>query len=272
MLEVTDLHARYGQAEVVRGISLQVAPGEAVALVGANGAGKTTLLRAIGGLHRARRGSISLDGDDISSASTVNTARAGVVLVPQGRRLFGSLTVLEHIRLAESRRSSRAGLTSSDVLDFFPQLAQRAGVRAGSLSGGEQQMLAITRAVLQRPRYILLDEPTEGLSPAMVKVVSGLVTELPGRGLGLLITEQSVVSHVLSTAARHMTMDRGQLGQGSSASAVAALPVLGGPPARSVTPSVREPRTTPPSTRLRRWMPELGRPQTSRPQILREEL
>lgn len=210
MLEVVDLCARYGQAQVVREATFRVAPGEAVALVGPNGAGKTTLLRAIGGLHQVRSGTVRVDGDDLSTASTVATARAGLVLVPQGRRLFGSLSVAEHIRLAQSRPSTSAErLTSEDVFSFFPQLAVRLNVRAGSLSGGEQQMLAITRAVLQGPRYILLDEPTEGLSPSMVDVVAGLVTGLPARGMGLVITEQSAASPVLSTAGRHLTMDRG---------------------------------------------------------------
>jgi branched-chain amino acid transport system ATP-binding protein len=212
MLEVTDLCARYGQAQVVRGVTFAVEAGEAVALVGPNGAGKTTALRAIGGLHQVRTGTVRLDGEDLSRASTVATARAGLILVPQGRRLFGSLTVSEHVRLAESRRSDvKDRLTSEEVFGFFPQLAKRLGVRAGSLSGGEQQMLAITRAVLQGPRYILLDEPTEGLSPSMVEVVAGLVTQLPARGMGLVITEQSSTSQVLTTATRHLTMDRGRV-------------------------------------------------------------
>lgn len=212
MLDIAKLSARYGQAQVVREVTLQVAAGEAVAVVGANGAGKTTLLRAIGGLHQHRTGGISIDDTDLSKASTVATARAGIVLVPQGRRLFGSLTVEEHVRLAETRPSAAAErLTRHEVFTFFPQLAKRLEVRASSLSGGEQQMLAITRAVLQGPRFVLLDEPTEGLSPTMVEVVSGMVTELPARGMGLLITEQAATSHVLATAARHVLMDRGRL-------------------------------------------------------------
>jgi branched-chain amino acid transport system ATP-binding protein len=231
MLEVSNLSARYGQAQVVREVTFSVAPGEAVALVGANGAGKTTALRAIGGLHQVRTGTVRLDGEDLSRASTVATARAGLVLVPQGRRLFGSLTVSEHVRLAESRRSDvKDRLTSEEVFGFFPQLAQRLSVRAGSLSGGEQQMLAITRAVLQGPRYILLDEPTEGLSPSMVAVVAGLVTQLPARGMGLVITEQSSTSHVLATATRHLTMDRGRVTAASGESLTPeaeAAPVTG---------------------------------------------
>ena len=226
MLEVANLSARYGQAQVVRDVTLHVEPGEAVAHVGHNGAGKTTLLRAIGGLHQDRSGSIRLDGDDLSRASTVATARSGLVLVPQGRRLFASLTVAEHLRLSESRRrkSSADRLTTEDVFEFFPQLAKRLNVRASSLSGGEQQMLAITRAVLQGPSFVLLDEPTEGLSPTMVDVVSRLVTELPARGLGLLITEQAATSHVLTTAARHLTMERGRITGDDAAPAPAPAP------------------------------------------------
>lgn len=236
MLEVRELFASFGQAEVVRGVTLRVDSGEAVALVGGNGAGKTTLLRAIGGLHQARRGSVVVDGEDLSDASTVATARAGVVLVPQGRRLFGSLTVAEHIRLAESRRSAApAALTRDDVFDFFPQLAERRNVRAGYLSGGEQQMLAITRAVLQRPKYVLLDEPTEGLSPAMVAVVTRIVTELPKRGPGLLITEQSAESRVLLSASRHLVMDRGQVDE--VADSISARAAEGSPDTRAARPN-----------------------------------
>lgn len=211
MLDVQRVSARYGRAEVVREATLQIDRGELVSLVGGNGVGKTTLVRSIAGLHTERSGAVRLDDRTLSGATGMQTARAGLLLVPQGRRLFRSLTVDEHLDLAESRRfrSDDEGLTRAEVLDHFPHLARRTGVRAGSLSGGEQQMLAIARAVLQRPRYVMFDEPTEGLSPAMVNVVAELINDLPSRAVGVLITEQVPDSEVLAKANRHLLMYRG---------------------------------------------------------------
>jgi branched-chain amino acid transport system ATP-binding protein len=210
MLEIRDLFASYGSAEAVRGVSLDVAEGSVVGIIGPNGAGKSTLARAVAGVHRAVAGSVRLGGRELAGSTTVSVARAGLTLVPQGRRLFGSLTVAEHLVLA--RRHARAGaMTADELLELLPQLSGRLKVRAGSLSGGEQQMLAIARAVLLGPAVVIMDEPTEGLSPAVVSVVAGLLGELRSRGVGVLLLEQrgafpDKVADVV------LTMDRGALG------------------------------------------------------------
>src|SRR5690606_34484267 len=176
VLEVSGLRAGYGAAEVVRGVSLSVEPGQVVAVVGRNGAGKSTLASALAGLHRATAGTVRLAGRDLTGHGPVRVARAGLALVPQGRRVFASLTVDEHLRMAARLpRDHAAGPTAwsvEDLLDRFPPLASRRRVRARELSGGEQQMLAISRAVLLGPRVLVLDEPTEGLAPGVVSLVT----------------------------------------------------------------------------------------------------
>jgi branched-chain amino acid transport system ATP-binding protein len=189
MLELIDVSAFHGAVQAVRGASLHVPAGRVTAVVGPNGAGKSTLARTIAGLHRGRTGTIRLDGEDISHASAVDVARSGIAIVPQGRRLFPSLTVAEHLTLA--RRHRRDGATTPDeLLELFPNLARRLKVRARSLSGGEQQMLAIGRAVLLGPIVLVMDEPTEGLAPAVVELVEGLITHLREKGVGILLFEQ----------------------------------------------------------------------------------
>jgi branched-chain amino acid transport system ATP-binding protein len=189
MLEVEHLRAWHGAAVVVRGVSFSVAPGRTTAIVGSNGAGKTTLARALAGLHRGREGRVLLDGRDLSRGTATSVARGGLRLVPQGRRLFPSLTVSEHFALA-TRGASADAITAAELLEIFPNLERRAKVRAKLLSGGEQQMLAIARAVLPGPRVIVLDEPTEGLAPAIVDLVATLVTTLRDRGVAVLLLEQ----------------------------------------------------------------------------------
>jgi branched-chain amino acid transport system ATP-binding protein len=211
VLEVRGLTARFGPVTVVRGIDLDVPRGEIVAVIGANGAGKTTALRSIIGQHRDRSGSIAVDGGAVSlRGGAVTAARAGIAIVPQGRRLFASLTVGEHIDLAVSR--SRAGaMTADEALELFPNLGRRLKVRAAQLSGGEQQMLAIARAVLLGPSYVLMDEPTEGLAPVMVDSVVGLVERLPARGIGLVITDQQGAGPLAHLSSRCHEMIRGEL-------------------------------------------------------------
>jgi branched-chain amino acid transport system ATP-binding protein len=189
LLEIRDVRASYGAAEVVRGVSLQVEPGRVVAVVGPDGAGKTTLARTVAALHRARRGRIRLDALDLSGASAVEVARAGIALVPQGRRVFASLTVAEHLAVA-GRHSRPGALSRDELLELFPNLARRLNVRARALSGGEQQMLAIGRAVLLGPAALIMDEPTEGLAPAVVDLVARLVDRLRERGVAVLLFEQ----------------------------------------------------------------------------------
>jgi len=209
LLEVGDIHAQHGAVEAVRGVSLKVPDGQVVAVVGPNGAGKTTLARSIAGLHRARTGEVRTQHGDLSACSTVEVARAGVTLVPQGRRLFGSLTVAEHLVVARRHRRDRA-MSTDELLELFPQLSRRMKVRARSLSGGEQQMLAIARAVLLGPDVVVMDEPTEGLAPAVVELVAGLVARLRAEGVSVLLMEQSG-AFPFDVADQVLAMDRGVL-------------------------------------------------------------
>ena len=209
MLEVIDLCARYGPAQVVRGVSFTVAAGEIVAVVGPNGAGKSTIAQAVCGVHTERSGIVRLDGRDLAALGAVDIARAGVTLVPQGRRVFGSLTVDEHLQVASIRRRA-GGLSRDELLDLFPPLRKRLRVRARSLSGGEQQMLAITRAVLLGPDVLVLDEPTEGLAPSVVGLVGALMARLSERRVGMLLLEQSR-GFPFEVAHRVLAIDRGAL-------------------------------------------------------------
>jgi branched-chain amino acid transport system ATP-binding protein len=207
MLDVEHLSASYGAVQAVRSASFHVAAGEVLTVTGPNGAGKSTLANVLAGLHRAASGRFLLDGTDLSASRTTRIARAGVTLVPQGRRVFGSCTVGEHVQLAEAH--ARAGAVGIErVLTHFPQLHDRWSVRARQLSGGEQQMLAITRAVLLGPRVLVLDEPTEGLAPAIVAAVTGLVRDLRDHGVAVVLMEQPG-SFAEQVADRTVTMDRG---------------------------------------------------------------
>jgi branched-chain amino acid transport system ATP-binding protein len=206
MLELRDVCAAYGPVEAVRGVSLSVPDGSVLAVIGANGAGKTTLARAVAGLHRSQ-GEIRTQARDLSRCSAMTAARAGVTLVPQGRRLFGSLTVAEH--LAVTRRHRRSGAMAVDeLLELFPQLRERHNVRARSLSGGEQQMLAIARAVALGPDVVVMDEPTEGLAPAVVELVGALIARRREDGVSVLLLEQRG-AFPLAVADEVLEMERG---------------------------------------------------------------
>jgi len=189
-LAVHGLHAYYGESHVLQGIDLEVAPGEAVSLVGRNGAGKTTTIAAIAGFLRPRSGSVHVNGTDLTAAPAHQVARAGVALVPQGRRIFGDLTVGENIAVAARPISN--GWDEAKVMDLFPILARRRAVRGDQLSGGEQQMLAIARALVRNPTVLLLDEPSEGLAPKLVEQVGEILEGLRATGLALLLVEQNL--------------------------------------------------------------------------------
>ena len=209
MLEIRDLNATYGAVHAVRNASLTVAPGTVVAVLGPNGAGKSTLANAIAGLHKERSGCVLLDGRDLSGARSMRLVRAGIALVPQGRRVFACCTVSEHVGLARGRASGPA-LQLDHLLEIFPRLRDRWSVRARQLSGGEQQMLAITRAVLLGPRLLVLDEPTEGLAPSIVRSVAELVGALRAQGTAVVLMEQPG-PFADSVADRVASMDRGVL-------------------------------------------------------------
>jgi branched-chain amino acid transport system ATP-binding protein len=189
-LAVQGLHAYYGDSHVLQGVDLEVAPGEAVALIGRNGAGKTTTIASIAGFLRPRDGRVRLHGADLTGAAPHRVARAGVGLVPQGRRIFGDLSVGENLMVAA--RATPNGWDESRVLELFPSLARRRGVRGDQLSGGEQQMLAIARALMRNPTVLLLDEPSEGLAPKLVDQVGEILAGLRATGLALLLVEQNL--------------------------------------------------------------------------------
>jgi branched-chain amino acid transport system ATP-binding protein len=211
MLEVEDVHAYYGEAHVVQGASLQVQKGEVVALLGRNGMGKTTLIRAIMGLTPPglRRGQVRWNGESLVGLPPYEIAARRIAIVPQGRRLFASLTVLEHLRMVRPA-VARGAWTVERVCGLFPRLAERAGNRGNQLSGGERQMLAIGRALMLDPELILMDEPSEGLAPAMVQRVEDIVLDLRRTGLAILLVEQNFFS-ALTTADRIYVLESGRV-------------------------------------------------------------
>ncbi len=238
LLEVGGLTCRYGRVEAVAGISLDVAEGEIVALLGGNGAGKTTTLRALSGLHPARSGRIVLDGHDISSRGAHEIAALGLGHVPEGRRVFPALTVGENLLLGGYLQRRERGLISrrrERIHAMFPILAERRGQLAGLLSGGEQQMLAIGRALMSRPRLLVLDEPTMGLAPRVAGQVLDIVRDIRLQGTTILIVEQNA-HRALSLADRGYVLESGRITVGGPAGELARDPrvraaYLGGDPA-----------------------------------------
>jgi branched-chain amino acid transport system ATP-binding protein len=226
MLEVTDLHAGYGAFEVLHGLSLTVAEGEIVAVLGANGAGKTTLNRALSGLIKPRSGRISFVGADITQAGHHDIVSAGLIHVPEGRRVFPTLSVLDNLRLGAYRRGrADRARTLEQVLETFPRLRERLAQHAGSLSGGEQQMLAIGRGLMAQPRLLILDEPSLGLSPLLTEELFTLIARLHASGLSILLVEQNVVQS-LAIAGRAYVIEHGQVALCGPAADIAADPRL----------------------------------------------
>jgi branched-chain amino acid transport system ATP-binding protein len=210
-LEVEGLTARYGAVMAVRDVSLQVGPGEIVALLGANGAGKSTTLACIAGLHLSRQGRIRFDGRDISKLSPERVLRRGISLTPEGRRLFSSLSVEENLMLGGAARGRRLRNDYGELLSLFPILGQRLKLPAAALSGGEQQQLAIARSLMSKPRVLLLDEPTLGLAPLLVRFVIDLVRRLRDeQGLSVLLVDQNV-HHALDLCDRAYILRNGQI-------------------------------------------------------------
>ena len=207
VLEVEDVHTYYGVSHVLQGISLRVGEGEALGILGRNGMGKTTLIRSIIGFTPPRRGVVRLRGDDITRWPPYRMVAVGLALVPQGRRVFPSLTVRENLDVA---RRAGGRWTRERVEALFPRLAERARSRANSLSGGEQQMLAIGRALMTDPRLLLLDEPTEGLAPLLVREVGRVLGELRRAGLSILLVEQNLPL-ALTVVDRVHILSRGQI-------------------------------------------------------------
>lgn len=188
MLEVRELHTYYDQSYVLHGVSIDVKDGQLVAVMGRNGVGKTTLVRSICGLTTARQGEVVLDGKNLFGLQANRIARAGVSLVPQGRRVFASLTVAEHLEKVVGGGRNEEHWTIERVLDVFPRLGERWKVRAGNLSGGEQSMLSISRALRLQPKLLIMDEPMEGLSPVYVSIVADVISRLRSeRDLSVLV-------------------------------------------------------------------------------------
>jgi branched-chain amino acid transport system ATP-binding protein len=194
LLQVSGLHAGYGETEILRGIDLVVGEGEIVAVLGSNGAGKSTLNQAISGLVPARQGSIQFDGRLIQDAKPAAIVAAGLIHVPEGRRIFPNMSVADNLDLGSYRRASRQRAANRDrVFAMFPRLRERASQRAGTLSGGEQQMLAIGRGLMAEPRLLILDEPSLGLSPLLVEEMFAMILRLNKEGLAVLLVEQNVM-------------------------------------------------------------------------------
>jgi len=207
VLEVTDVHTYYGGSHVLQGVSLTVGAGEAVAILGRNGAGKTTLMRSIIGFTAPRRGTIRFKGRDIAGWPSYRLTGLGLALVPQGRRVFPSLSVRENLDVA---RRGRGRFHLDRVYDVFPRLSERERHRANQLSGGEQQMLAIGRALMSNPDLLLMDEPTEGLAPLMVREVGRVIKDLRREGLSILLVEQNLPL-ALDIADRVHILSRGRI-------------------------------------------------------------
>ncbi len=212
MLQLHDLHVGYGNLEVLKGISLDVQAGEIVTLIGSNGAGKTTTLTAISGLLRPRRGQIIFDGRDITRAAPHEIVRRGLVHCPEGRQIFTRLTVAENLRLAAGHRRDRQAVARDmeRVFSLFPILNERQRLFAGMLSGGEQQMLALGRAIMSAPRLLLLDEPSLGLAPMVVERIFQVIAELRRQGVTILLVEQNAW-YALQFADRAYVLETGTI-------------------------------------------------------------
>ena len=194
MLQVEDIHVYYGNIHALKGASFEVAAGEIVTLVGANGAGKSTTLRALAGLNPTSAGTIRYDGAALGSMPTEQRVNAGLILCPEGRQIFANLTVEENLRIGAFLRRDRPGIERdiARMFDFFPRLRERARQRGGTLSGGEQQMLAISRALMSRPRLLMLDEPSLGLAPLIVKHIFEIIVQINQEdGMTVLLVEQN---------------------------------------------------------------------------------
>jgi branched-chain amino acid transport system ATP-binding protein len=222
MLTISGVHAFYGNIEALRGVDLEVGAGEIVALIGANGAGKSTLLMTVCGRPRAARGRVLFDGRDITRLETFEIVRHGIAQVPEGRRIFPRMTVLENLQI---------GATSGDpacfdedlarIFGLFPILQQRQTQRGGTLSGGEQQMLAIARALMSRPRLLLLDEPSLGLAPQLVRSIFQVIREINREGTTILLVEQNA-NMALQVANRAYVIEVGQIRMEGPAAQLAA--------------------------------------------------
>lgn len=221
LLEIDDLRAGYHGLEILHGISLSVDAGEVVAIVGANGAGKSTTLKTIAGEVKQQGGSVRFDGGAVGYGRSHLVAQRGLMLVPEHRALFGSLTVEDNLRMGAWGKKGRTGFSEDEILDLFPILRERRQQLAETMSGGQQQMLAIARALMGAPRLLMLDEPSTGLSPKLTRDVFHAVNAIRDRGVGVLIVEQNA-HQVLQLADRAYVLESGSVALDGTASALAS--------------------------------------------------
>ena len=221
ILVLKDVHTFYGSIEALKGISIEVHEGEIVTLIGANGAGKSTTLRSINGLNHPREGTIAFKGQDITNESPHNVVKMGISQSPEGRRLFPRMSVIENLEMGAYQRTNRAEIREDlgRVYHLFPRLEERKAQRAGTLSGGEQQMVAIGRALMARPRLLLLDEPSMGLAPIFVDKIFEIVTEISKQGTTILLVEQNALM-ALETADRGYVLETGTVALADDAKAL----------------------------------------------------
>ncbi len=212
MLELKDVHTYYGNIHALKGISLTVDKGEIVTLIGSNGAGKTTTLRTIQGINRPRSGSILLEGEELEKLPPHQVALRGVAQSPEGRLIFPQMTVLENLEMGAYARKDKSGMSQDleRVFSLFPRLKERVGQKGGTLSGGEQQMLAMGRALMARPRILLLDEPSMGLSPILVELIFEIIQTINKEGMTILLVEQNALM-ALSIANRGYVIQTGEI-------------------------------------------------------------
>ena len=221
ILEVSDVHTYYGSIQALKGISLEVREGEIVTLLGSNGAGKSTTLRSINGLNRPRRGTIRFDGRDITSVPAHEIVKRGIAQSPEGRRLFPRMSVTENLEMGAFQRSDRAGINEDmdRVFELFPRLRERRHQKAGTMSGGEQQMCAIGRALMARPKLLLLDEPSLGLAPIFVERIFDIIKTINDQGTSILLVEQNALM-ALDAADRGYVLETGHIALTDSAEAL----------------------------------------------------
>jgi branched-chain amino acid transport system ATP-binding protein len=212
ILELKDVHTYYGSIQALKGISIDVSEGEIVTMLGANGAGKSTTLRSINGLNHPRRGRIAFEGEDITSTPPHEIVRRGIAQSPEGRKLFPRMSVLENLEMGAFQRSDRGGIKEDieRVFTLFPRLSERKTQKAGTLSGGEQQMCAIGRALMARPKLLMLDEPSMGLAPIFVERVFETIVEINKQGTPILLVEQNALM-ALEIANRGYVMETGKI-------------------------------------------------------------
>jgi branched-chain amino acid transport system ATP-binding protein len=212
ILELNDVHTYYGAIHALKGVSLNVAEGEIVTLLGANGAGKSTTLRSINGLNRPRQGSIQFQGKDITQTAAHDIVKRGIAQSPEGRKLFPRMSVTENLEMGAFHRSDRGGIREDmdRVFTLFPRLAERKNQKAGTLSGGEQQMCAMGRALMARPKLLLLDEPSMGLAPILVEKIFEIVKEINEQGTPILLVEQNALM-ALDAADRGYVLETGKI-------------------------------------------------------------